>query len=441
MELKRQLGLASAVLIIIADMIGTGIFVITGSVLGITGSSAAVLGLWLLGGLTAVTGAISYSRLAALWSGNGGEYLYLKKIYGELPSFLTGWISLTVGFTASAAATALTLVFYLDAFWEGSLLSSPLSQKLAAAAIVVFFGLVHIAGVKRGSAVQNLFTCFKLLIVTVFILWGFAAIDWSHTERLAHGSLKGAGEYGLSLLIIMFAYSGWNGATYIAGEIKNPKKNLPRAMFIGTSVVAVLYFLLNLVYIMSSPAEALTGNNAVASAAAESLFGEKAAGLLSLGIALVLVSAVSVQMMVGPRVYQAMACDGMLFSSLARISPRFGTPAMAIAVQMLLAVIYVFIGRDNIDTLISYISFALGVFPLMSVAGLVIMRFRDPKLKSLKAPMFLLAPLVYILLSVSMMTASLVIWTRTSLAAVGILAAGIVIYYIWRSAVKKRTSG
>lgn len=436
MELKRQLGLASAALIIVADMIGTGIFVITGGILGITGSSAATLGLWLAGGLAAITGALCYAELATMWPGNGGEYLYLRKIYGRLPAFLTGWISLTVGFTASVAATALTLVWYLGVFvvdfYPDSFLASAGGQKAAAAGVIVFFGLVHIAGVKRGGLLQNILTGLKLLIVAVFIVWGLAAADFSNGDRLTSGSLKGIGEYGLALLIVMFAYSGWNGATYIAGEIKNPERTLPRAMFIGVGVVALLYFLLNVVFLLSAPSDALAGSDVIAAVAAENLFGSRAAELLSLGIALVLFSAVSVQMMVGPRVYHAMAGDGLLFPFFGKLS-RFDTPAPAILVQTVIAVTYVLIGRDNIDMLLSYIGFALSVFPLMSVIGLSIMRLRQPAApRPFKVPFFPLTPAIYILLTIGMMTASLCIWTNTSLVALAVLAAGVGIYFVWQ---------
>ncbi len=238
MELKRQLGLFSAVLIIVADVIGTGIFVTTGSALGMTGSPLVVLALWALGGLVAITGALCYAELATMWPDDGGEYVYLKKIYGMLPSFLTGWISLTVGFTASVAISSLTLVWYLNEFLQGSFLAGAMAQKLLAAGLVFFFGLIHILGVKRGTFFQNALTLLKLVIVFSLIIFGVACVDWGLTGRLTadytQGQPRGLTDYGLVLLIIMFAYSGWNASTYIAGEIREPQKNLPRAMFLGT---------------------------------------------------------------------------------------------------------------------------------------------------------------------------------------------------------------
>ena len=453
-ELKRQLGLTSAILIIIADVIGTGIFVTTGSVLGMTQSAPIVLVLWTLGGIIAITGSLCYAELATMWPDDGGEYLYLKKIYGFLPAFLTGWISIAVGFTASIAAASLTLVWYLKEFFT-AFPQTELTQKLIASSFILFFGFIHILGVKKGSFVQNFFTVLKLLIVFSLIVFGFIYIDWSMTSRITSslsvsGSIGSAGNaggigigtYGIALLIIMFAYSGWNGTAYIAGEIKNPQKNLPRAMFFGSLSIAVIYVLLNVVFLMSSPAEQLTASRATAAIAASNLFGAQVGSFLALGVAIILISAVSVQMMIGPRVYYAMAKDGLLFSKLSRINPRFGTPDLAIALQILIAIVYVFIGKNNIESLFAYVGFSLGIFPLMAVIGMMVMRFKKPDIpRPFKSPLFPLVPIIYIVFTIGMMAASLILWTKTSLFAIGVLCLGIVIYFVWRAASNLKNTG
>jgi len=437
-ELRRQLGLTSAVLIIIADVIGTGIFVTTGLTLGMTQSALVVIILWTLGGLTAITGSLCYAELATMWPDDGGEYLYLKKIYGFLPAFLTGWVSITVGFTASAAATSLTLVWYLKEFFT-VFPQAELIQKLIAASFILFFGFLHILGLKKGSFVQNFLTVVKLLIIFSLIVFGFIYIDWDMTSRITSGMSSsggniGIGTYGIALLIIMFAYSGWNGTSYIAGEIKNPQKNLPRAMFFGSLAITIIYILLNIVFLMSSPAEQLTASHATAAIAASNLFGAKAGSLLTLVVAIVLISAVSVQMMIGPRVYYAMAKDGLIFSKLSRINPKFNTPDLAIATQMIIAIIYVFIGKNNIESLLAYMGFSLGIFPLMAVIGMLVMRFKNPDIqRPFKSPLFPLIPIIYIVLTAGMMAASLIMWTKSSLFAIGVLCFGIVIYFIWRA--------
>jgi len=437
LELKRQLGLFTAILVIVADVIGTGIFVTTGSALGMTGSALTVLILWAVGGLVAITGALCYAELATMWPDDGGEYVYLKKTFGMLPSFLTGWISLVVGFTASVAISSLTLVWYLNEFFQGGVLGDPFTQKLVAAGLIIFFGIIHIFGVKEGSLVQNSLTVLKLLLVFSLIIFGFYMADWNNSERLvmsyASGEGKSLADYGLVLLIIMFAYTGWNGATYIAGEIKEPNRNLPKAMFWGTLLITVIYILLNAVFLISTPGSELMGKRAVGAIAASNLFGPSFSPVFTLGIALILLSAVSVQMMIGPRVYYAMAKDRVIFKSLTRINPKFNTPDFAITVQMIIAVTYIFLGKNNVESLLVYMGFSLNIFPLMAVIGLIIQRYKNPDApRPFRVPLFPVVPVIYIVLTFGMMVAALIKWTETSLFAIGVVAAGVVIYFFWQ---------
>jgi basic amino acid/polyamine antiporter, APA family len=436
-ELKRQIGLFTAVFIIIADVIGTGIFMTTGNVLGMTGNAGAVIILWGIGGLVALTGSLCYAELASIWPQSGGEYIYLRNIYGYLPSFLTGWISLVVGFTASAAISAMLVIIYLNEFIQGGVLAGVWTQKILASLIVIFFAAIHILGVRRGSFIQNILTILKILLIFSLIAFGFYAADWGSTQRLT-AVYEGAGsksiiEYGSALLVIMYAYSGWNGTSYIAGEIKDPEKNLPRAMFLGVLIVGVIYMLLNVVYLISSPGPELMGKDAVGAIAARNLFGEGVSPVFTLGIALVLLSSVSVQIMVGPRVYHAMAGDGLTFRFLDRVNPKYHTPDTAIVIQAAITILYIFLGMGNVISLLIYLGFALGIFPLMAVIGLVIVRVKRPEISTgFRVPLFPLVPLVYILLTGGMMITSLITSYKTVLTALGVVFLGIAIYYLWK---------
>ncbi len=445
MDLKRQLGLYTGILIIVADMIGTGIFMTTGNILGMTGDARIVLLLWGLGGLLAMTGSLCYAELSTTWPDVGGEYVYLKKIFGLLPAFLTGWVSLVVGFSAPVAASSLLLIQYINSFVQtaagtGSAAAVMLSdlwvQKGIAASLVVFFGVLHIIGVRKGGYFQNFLTVLKILLIVSLIGFGFAMVDWNNAGRLverygASGSGPGLPVTGLALLIIMFAYSGWNGASYIAGEVKNPEKNLPRILLFGTLLTTIFYLLLNMVFILAAPGEAIIGKDEIGAIAATSLFGPNISIFFTLGIAVVLLSAVSVQMMVGPRVYYAMARDGMIFKSLSKVSSRFETPALAICIQIAFAVFYIFTGSAM--TLVIYMGFALNVFPVLTVIGLMVMRRRAPDLRRpYRVPFYPVVPLFYVALSLGMMVAALMNWTTTSLFAIGVLAFGVPVFYIWR---------
>jgi len=444
MDLKRQLGPATGVLIIVADMIGSGIFLTTGNVLGMTGNALLVLGLWCLGGLVAITGTLCYAELAAMWPDEGGEYLYLKKTFGYLPAFLTGWISLVVGFSAPVATGSILLVEYMNRFFHSAGVDSAAAvslfggagQKWTAAAVVVFFSMMHIAGVKKGGYLQNALTVLKIVLIVLIIALGLWAIDWDSIHRLTAKYPPASDTLslpltGLALLIIMFAYSGWNGATYIAGEIKDPEKNLPKILLTGTALTTVLYLLINVVYLMSAEGPEIMGKDEIGAIATASLFGPAMSGVFTLLIALVLLSAVSVQMMVGPRVCYAMARDGMIFRSLSSVNGRFGTPHLAILLQMFLAVAYILAGSAM--TLVIYMGFALNIFPLLTVIGLMYMRIRRPDIaRPFRVPLYPVIPLVYIILSLSMMIAALMNWTETSFFAMGAVAVGVPVYYLWR---------
>lgn len=450
MGLKRQLGFYTGVFIIVADMIGTGIFMTTGNILSMTGGAMIVLLLWGTGGIVAITGSLCYAELATMWPDVGGEYVYLKKTFGMLPAFLTGWISLVVGFSAPVATSSLLVVQYINRFMHSiadGAANAPLpldclwTQKGIAAGIIVFFSLMHIIGVKKGGYFQNVLTVLKILLVVSFIVFGFIMADWGNAGRLTadyHDTLKGVGSIpvlGLALLIVMFAYSGWNGAVYIAGEIKEPKRNLPRILLCGTLLTTVFYILLNMVFLLAAPGKEIMGRDEIGAIAGQNLFGPGISGFFTLGIAFILLSAVSVQMMVGPRVYYAMAGDNMMFGFLSRLHPRYETPAYAILIQMGMALFYVFTGSAM--TLVIYMGFALNIFPVMTVIGLIYLRIRRPDIeRPYRVPLYPLVPLVYLTLSLVMMVAALMNWTTTSFFAIGVVVLGIPVFYLWRKLVK-----
>jgi APA family basic amino acid/polyamine antiporter len=453
LALKRQLGLTTAILVVVASMIGTGIFITTGTLLKMTHNAFLILILWVVGGIVAITGSLCYAELATVWPDVGGEYVYLKNTFGFLPSFLTGWISLVVGFSAPVATSSISLVKYLNQFWLtimqnsgdiSNVLSGDWTQRIIAAAIIFIFGSIHILGVKRGSRIQNVLTLIKLLIVVSLVGFGIYMADWSMSERLSSSYPWAEGEptagipiYGLVLLIIMFSYSGWNGASYIGGEIKNPGRNLPRALFFGTLITMVIYIGLNVVFLMSTPGQELMGKDAVGAVASRNLFGAGVSSFFTLGIAVILLSSVSVQMMIGPRVYYAMARDRMIFQYLAYENPRFNTPSVSISIQMVLAIFYVFVGTAQ--TLMEYMGFALSIFPLLTVVGLVYLRYKKPNLnRPFRVPLYPIIPMIYIVLTVGMMVAGFLAWTRTSWFAIMVVVMGIPIFYLWRWIVNRR---
>ncbi len=379
-----------------------------------------------------------------MWPEDGGEYVYLKKIYGPLPSFLSGWISLIIGFSLAASMSAITAVNYINKLSPDGIFTGSWLPKFVAAGIIVFFSIIHMIGVQKGGFVQNILTIVKLLVVFLFIAMGFYFADWSASNRLSDiYQVEGGSsilKWGAALIIIMYAYSGWNGTTYIAGEIRNPDKNLPRALFLGTLLITVIYLAMNVVYLMSAPGDVIMtdGKYTIGALAAKNLFGPSIGPVFDACIVLILLSSVSVQMMIGPRVTFAMAKDRTIFGSLERVNQRFQTPDLAIIVQMAIAVFYVFIGFDAILKMLIYMGFALSIFPLMTVIGMVYTRIKKPDLvRPFKVPLFPIIPIIYIVLMVGVIITTLIEKTVPSLFAIGAVVAGVVIFFIRSRIVKQ----
>ncbi|MFW5862495.1 MAG: APC family permease [Spirochaetota bacterium] len=450
-KLKRQLGIWTGVFIITADMVGTGIFMTTGNVLAITGNALWVLLLWAIGGITALAGALCYAELATMWPQAGGEYVYLKKTFGYLPAFLTGWVSLVAGFSAPVAAGALLVVQYAGSFLyatgltgsENLFLQGTFCHRAVAATLVVILSAMHIAGVRGGAIVQNILTIIKIGIVLALISAGLYAVEWHNVSRLWQTyDIQGetghpVAAHGLALLMIMFAYTGWNAATYVAGEIKNPGRALPVILKRSVILVTVMYILLNMVFLLSASGKNIMGVDDVGAVALQHLMGDTGSLLFLPGIAIIVVSSVSSQMMIGPRVYYAMAQDGMMFRFLGRVHHERYTPVLAILLQTVLAVFYVFTGTAI--TLIVYMGFALSVFPLLSVAGLMRMRKQAPGIhRPYHVPLYPLLPLFFIVMTLFMMTAAVISWTTTSLFSALALVLGIPFYILWKKTLVSR---
>jgi len=371
------MGLGSATVVVVANMIGTGIFTTTGIMLLQGLSSHLVLACWLVGGLIAVAGALSYAELATMMPRAGGEYVYLREIYGPLPAFLTGWTSFFVGFAAPGAAAAVGAVKYLAA--AKLLPEGATTEKTVACLFVLAFTAVHYCGLRLGSRVQTVLTGLNVALLLGLILFGLTAgrADWSFLSGPANTTETRPLGLGTALLLAMFAYSGWNAASYLAEEVREPARTLPRSLLLGTLIVVVLYLLLNLVYFAGAPLELLLGQVAVAEVAVRNLFGEGAAVWLAAMISIGLVSALSAYTMIGPRVYYAMARDELFFRFAAEVHPRFHTPSWSIVAQGVCAVVMVLSG--TFEELLLYIGFALGIFPWMTVLGVILLRRREPQ--------------------------------------------------------------
>lgn len=424
---KRVMGAFSATMIVVASMVGTGVFTTTGILLETTPSASAVLWGWLIGGVVAFFGALSYAELVAMNPKNGGEYQILSKVFHPAVGFVAGWVSLIVGFSAPIASAAMAFGVYASVFCPG------LSQFWAALAIIVALSAVHAVRVTLGTAVQNIFTVIKLLLVGGFILGGFALGDFSRltsetpvetwTTMLSPG-------FAVGLIYVTYAYTGWNGSAYIAGEIKNPTKSLPVALALGTGLVTLIYLGLNAVFLMSAPVERLTGSIEIGAVAATSLFGDHIGRIFAAVIALLLVSSLSAMIMAGPRIYQSIGDDYPMFRILVRRKGESG-PFMAIALQAVISIAMLLTAR--FDQLITYMGFTLSVSAALTVCGVFVMRRKSPDApRPYRCWGYPVTPILFIALSLWMIVFTFVQTPIVALAGSATIIAGLSLYFVAR---------
>jgi APA family basic amino acid/polyamine antiporter len=409
----RPIGYVTAVAIVIASMIGTGVFTTLGLQAQEIESGFALLCLWALGGLIAMTGALSYGELAAAMPRSGGEYHFLGRIYHPALGIVAGWISVTVGFAAPSALAAMALGHYAATFIDVSPMPVAILTILA---ITAFHGF----SVRIGKHFHLLATALKLALIAVFCVAGLQAqpADGANVVQ----SMQGWQEifspaFAFSLIYVSYAYSGWNAATYVAGEVRHPQKILPAALLHGTLIVTTLYLLLNYVFLRTIPAAELQGKLEVGALSAAYIFGSSGGLFVNVGICLLLVSTISAMVMAGPRVLQVVGEDLPGLRSLA-VRTRGGSPLRAILLQQLLALVFVMTG--SFEGVLSYAGFTLNLFALLTVAGVFVLRFTEPDLpRPYRVTGYPFTPAVFILMNAVILV--FVLDSRPLAAAAGLL--------------------
>jgi APA family basic amino acid/polyamine antiporter len=387
-KLERKLGLFPATNIVVANMIGAGIFTTSGLLMSGLNDPVLMLILWAVGGIIALCGALSYGELGAAMPGAGGEYLFLSKLYHPIFGFLSGWVSFIVGFSAPIAASALGFSEYFTravpgfSIWiqNNGLMGPELTKKVLAVSVILIFTFIHYRGIKYGARIQNALTLLKILLIVILLTAGFSSGKGDLSNFAEGGPLQsglaGWKTIGLSLMWIMFAYSGWNASTYLGAEIKNPSRNLPGSLIVGTVIVLILYLGINILYVYGINPEEMKGVISVGGLAMGNLFGKSAEILFSILISFALFSSLSAFIIIGPRVYYSMAKDGLFFKSVANIHKKFQVPSNSILLQCLIAVILVLSG--TFEQVLTYMGFALGIFPVLAVLGVWRLRKKNP---------------------------------------------------------------
>jgi len=404
-SLQRKLGLFAVTNIVIANMIGAGIFTTSGLLMGDLKNPLLMIALWIAGGMIALAGALSYGEVGAAIPRAGGEYIFLSRLYRPILGFLSGWVSFFGGFSAPIAASAIGFSEYLTRAIPWLLnpgifpaaFEAVFFKKILAVLVIAAFTIIHARGIEVGTKVQNTLTILKVALIVGLIALGIAFGKGSFSHLSQGGGFEfdfgGWKTIGLSLMWIMFAYSGWNAAGYIGAEIKNPAKNLPRSLILGTGAVILIYFCMNLFYVYAVPLGDMGGVISIAGLAVSNLFGPSFESILSILISFALFSSLSAFIILGPRVYYAMARDRYFFRFAAEIHPRYGVPSKSILMQGVIASIMVLLG--TFDQILTYMGFSLGIFPLLVVLG--VFKLRKAKKSIFKLPGYPYVPLFYVI--------------------------------------------
>ena len=423
----RAISGRTGTLLVVASMVGTGVFTTTGHLLADLRSPLAVLGCWALGGLLACCGALAYGELAVRYPESGGETSLTTHLYGRRVGFVAGFVSILVGFAAPIAASAIAFGEYADRALGGAGPSARVLGLGLLALVVAFYG--H----GRGATLfQDSFTALKILLIVTLAGAGLAAGDSNRLLAPAEAPAALGGSFAVGLVYVSFAYAGWNAAVYVAGEIREPERNLPRALTIGTAGVTVLYVALNAALLVAAPVEALAGRTEVAHGAAEALFGPGAARLVSGVIALGLLSTVGAMVLTGARVAEAM---GERHERLGWLRRRPGSAGPAVATAGLGALAGAMALSASFDALLVYTGVTLSLFAAVTAAGVFRVRRRDPAHPARRAnPLHPFSTSLFLALSGWMIVASLLARPVAALAAGGTLAAGFALSFVLSSA-------
>ena len=437
-QLRRVFRVRDGVALIISNVVGVGIFTTPAIIAKLVPEPSAMLALWVAGGCLALAGAMSYAQLGRMWPSAGGEYIYLSKAYGPTAGFLSGWTSLIAGFSGAVAASAVGLVIYLGqyfprlasdhalfsiSFYVGAFTFSP--RSLTAAAIIIVFAVLHACHLGAGKLTQNALALLILAIILGFCLFGFAlgTGSWSHFQS-AHIPIRPM-NWLLALIPIMFTYSGWNAASYISEEMHDTRRMIGPALLIGTSIIVGLYFLLNTLYLYAIPPAAMQGAVNVGDVTAQALFGVRS-NFVTPALIIALLGAISAMTIAGPRVYFAMTRDRAFIPGFDRTSPRFGTPALAIALQAAWCVVLVMAG--GFYQLLMYTGFTILLSSGAAVAGLFVVRRQalrsDPRLW-----LKMVAPAIFVVACGAIVVNAVVGAPKTALVGCLLIAAGLPVFF------------
>jgi basic amino acid/polyamine antiporter, APA family len=426
-QIRVSVSTLTATAIVVADMVGVGVFTSLGFQVQAIPSGFSLLLLWVIGGAVALCGVFSYGELAAMFPRSSGEYNFLRQTYHPALGFLAGWLSATVGFAAPVALAAMAFGQYAKAIVPGA---PPLALGLGVVWIVSLIGL---RGLRQSSAFQMTWTILKVTLILALLVAGFVLAKpqpISFAPSAADPSLVISAPFAISLVFVMYSYSGWNAATYIAGEMHDPQRSLPRSLLVGTSIVIVLYVALNALFLYATPITELAGQIDVAVIAGKHIFGDLGGRIVGALICIGLVSSISAMMWIGPRVTTVMGEDMPILRVFARRS-RSGVPTTAVLFQLVIATLMLF--TQSFEAVLDFIQFSLLACSFLAVLGVIKLRITRPDLpRPYRAWGYPVTPLVFLSVTAFMMYYLVTQRPVQSLIGVLIMASGLAVYYLSR---------
>jgi APA family basic amino acid/polyamine antiporter len=432
-ELRRVLGLFSIIGIVVGAMIGSGIFINPAKVAKDVGTPAMMLAVWIVGGILSFFGALAIAELAAMYAQAGGIYIYLREAYGSAVAFLFGWTLFLVVESGTIATLAVGFSSkYLPYFVD----LSGLQTKVVAVSLIAILAAVNVFGVKKGAFLMNFLTSVKFVgligvCAVVFIFAKGSTGNFLSTESAAPVSGGLLGSFGVALVAALWAYKGWETSTYCAGEIKDPQKELPLGLFIGSLSVIFLYLLANLAYLYVFPASRMAESGRIAADVMEAAVGPVGATVVALIILMSMTGTANGHLLTSPRVFYALAKDGLFFKGVAKVHPKYRTPYVSIIVVAAWASVLSLSG--TFEQLYSYVIFGFWIFMGLTVAGVIILRRKRPDLaRPYKTWGYPVTPILFILSSVFLTVNSLIRTFWNSFAGLALIALGIPVYFVWK---------
>ena len=439
-KLPRKLGLLSAIAVVVGSTIGSGIFRTPAEVAGRIDSLSLFIAAWVLGSVVALCGALSYAELSAMMPRTGGIYVYLREAFGKPVAFLFGWAELLILRPAAYGAIAITSAQYL---WRtfgvnggAAVWGLPLSlDQLTAIVLVAVVGAVNVRGIELGALVQNVSTVLKSLALVGLVGVGLYLLALGTSAELIsteqpRGMLSTVSAFGLAMVPVLWSYDGWSDVGFVSGEVKNPQRNLPRAFVMGTASVGALYLLVNGAYLLAVPIDEMPGSKLIAADVAEQVVGPAGATLVSAAVCLSTFGTLNGSMMTGPRIFYAMAEDGLFFKRLAQVDPRYGTPAASIVLAVGLGAVFV-----SVRTFAQLADqFVVGIWPFyaLGVLAVFVLRARDPQReRPYRTWGYPVTPGLFMLATLFLLGNYLATETLTFAVNIGIILTGLPVYYLW----------